>query len=73
MGRINVNIYNQDEYHDSQPCQQSSKSSVPSVHHDVIWIPIAIFLSIFLTVGWGANSRYPGGGGGSSPVIINNR
>lgn len=73
MGRINVNIYNQDEYHnDPQPCQQSRSKDEISVNKDVIWIPIAIFMSIFLTVGWGSNARYSGGGG-SSPVIINNR
>lgn len=71
MGRINVNIYNQDEYHDSQPCQQQPTSK-QSIHHDAVWIPVAIFLSIFFTVGYGT-SRYPSGGGGSSPVIINNR
>lgn len=72
MGRINVNIYNQDEYHDSQPSQQQH-SSKPSIHHDVVWIPVAIFMSIFLTVGFASNRYVPSGGGGSSPVIINNR
>jgi len=71
MGRINVNIYNQDEYrNDSQPCQQQH-SSKPSVNYEIFWIPVAVFMSIFLTVGLGS-SRYSGGNG-SSPVIINNR
>ena len=69
MGRINVNIYNQDEYRNDPPCQQQ-QSSKPSIHQDVVWIPIAIFLSIFISVGWGSSPR---SGGGSSPVIINNR
>ena len=48
MGRINVNIYNQDEYHDSQPCQQSKSRDEVSINKDVIWIPIAIFMSILV-------------------------
>lgn len=69
MGRINVNIYNQDEYHDSQPCQQAPQKT--SFNPDIWWIPVAVFMSIFLTVGLGSNRYVPSGG--NSPVIINNK
>lgn len=69
--KVRATIDIDDDDRDYCPRQNPKQSENTSIHPDVWWIPVAIFLSIGSIIGLGSNHSYHGSGG--SPVIVNNR